>query len=43
MTEMAKENLDLKCSKKYSPAKFIPAREFARVEKLIEMLLFRFR
>lgn len=43
MTEMEKEKLDLKCSKNYSLAKFISAREFARVEKLMEMLVFRFR
>lgn len=43
MTEMAKEKLDLKCSKNIYLAKFISAREFARVEKLIEMIVFRFR
>lgn len=33
MTEMVKEKLDLKCSKNYYLAKFIPACEFPTVEK----------
>lgn len=40
---MAKEKLDFKCSKNYYLAKFFPAFEFARVEKLIEMLVCGFR
>jgi len=33
MTEMVKEKLDLKCSKNYYLAKFIPPCGFAAVEK----------
>lgn len=40
---MKKEKLDFKCSKNYYLAKFTPALESARVEKLTEMLIFGFR